>query len=544
MSGVAIATSNPTVQGSGERDEDKTPLLSAVNDGTGRYPVVNSGSGTDSQPKHYSQPIISSTAATAGTSVAVVLPAATATPPPSSLSPNPQGILAVSPSNRAAMLAASPPRSSTGSYIDFGMVGLEDDDFEWDENGKRTNSRTSSRTRRPPNPAMAGKRNPAGDVSARTPGGRGAAGGRGGGGKAEGNPPAKGGDSGGDGKGAAGCWAARKPPPPTALGLSWHKLVMFIAFLCTVYVAWTYINISWIAVYAGDYFVNRFFCIFGWSEVFVIALWGIWRSYVALTPQDSTRAMVIVSSTVLVYGLIPMAGITEPCLGYGRDGCVFPAAHEPASFSFFALWGLTLLFGRRVDCGYCCTCVGLRETAGYCYRHRTPRQRFLWLFVRHLKWLYLAWMFLFMFCLLPIHWVLDSFMYRFVNFVLDWFWAVVLIPYYSSLMLMPLLGNRNFCRWLCPFGALWGLSNKLGFYIIKADSSKCVHCRLCESVCDMGVPVEELVNKDGKITSPDCMGCGRCVAVCPKKVLKIEDVRDVARRAIDYVKRKQTNEAV
>jgi ferredoxin len=35
----------------------------------------------------------------------------------------------------------------------------------------------------------------------------------------------------------------------------------------------------------------------------------------------------------------------------------------------------------------------------------------------------------------------------------------------------------------------------------------------------MGIPIVRMVKEKGQIRSIECMGCGRCVNVCPKKVL-------------------------
>jgi polyferredoxin len=88
------------------------------------------------------------------------------------------------------------------------------------------------------------------------------------------------------------------------------------------------------------------------------------------------------------------------------------------------------------------------------------------------------------------------------------------------------MGNRNYCRFLCPFSALWGVLSRLGFYKIKADKEKCIDCGLCEKSCDMGIPISHLVKEKGEINSIECMGCGRCVRACPEDVLSIYDIRD------------------
>jgi glutamate synthase (NADPH) small chain len=75
-----------------------------------------------------------------------------------------------------------------------------------------------------------------------------------------------------------------------------------------------------------------------------------------------------------------------------------------------------------------------------------------------------------------------------------------------------------------------------GFYRIKADRDACTNCKKCEKVCDMGIPIARLVKEKGQIRSIECIGCGRCVNVCPKKALYTHDVRNVIKDALHKYK--------
>jgi glutamate synthase (NADPH/NADH) small chain len=44
------------------------------------------------------------------------------------------------------------------------------------------------------------------------------------------------------------------------------------------------------------------------------------------------------------------------------------------------------------------------------------------------------------------------------------FGLVVGLTYFGSFFLVPLTGNRFYCRYLCPYGATFGLLNHAGFY--------------------------------------------------------------------------------
>jgi glutamate synthase (NADPH) small chain len=108
------------------------------------------------------------------------------------------------------------------------------------------------------------------------------------------------------------------------------------------------------------------------------------------------------------------------------------------------------------------------------------------------------------------------------------FGLVVGLTYFGSFFLVPLTGNRFYCRYLCPYGATFGLLNHAGFYGIDMDSARCVDCRRCDQACDMGIPVWEQGKAAGRVTGlEDCMGCARCVVSCPTDALAIRDVRNV-----------------
>ena len=69
---------------------------------------------------------------------------------------------------------------------------------------------------------------------------------------------------------------------------------------------------------------------------------------------------------------------------------------------------------------------------------------------------------------------------------------------------------RLFCRFICPLGAFYALFNKISFFGIKVDNSKCVHCGLCHSKCKVDIKCPG----DG-----ECISCGECVDVCPTKAI-------------------------
>ena len=75
--------------------------------------------------------------------------------------------------------------------------------------------------------------------------------------------------------------------------------------------------------------------------------------------------------------------------------------------------------------------------------------------------------------------------------------------------------HRFFCKLICPLGAIYGLLNKVSFYRLTVDESKCIHCGKCARICQMDVdPVKHP-------QSAECIRCGDCAAACPTGAIRL-----------------------
>lgn len=256
-----------------------------------------------------------------------------------------------------------------------------------------------------------------------------------------------------------------------------------------------------------------------YSEYIAIGIFGVYRVVVEKDPYTRKRIFVLTSMIIGFWAILPpLFGIIEPAFGYFKKRAILgQSLHLPLTFTFFISIILVLLFGRRAVCSWNCPCVGARDTMGNAFRKRTLKGDGVFKY-RHLKWILTSFYFLlFLIVLLPVS---DS------GRILDIFLGVVGILYFGSFFFIPITGNRNWCRWLCPYGQTFGILNKIGFYHIKADSEKCTGCKKCEKECDMGIPIHQLVKDKVKIDVMDCVGCGRCIIACPMDVLHFSDIRD------------------
>ncbi len=71
---------------------------------------------------------------------------------------------------------------------------------------------------------------------------------------------------------------------------------------------------------------------------------------------------------------------------------------------------------------------------------------------------------------------------------------------------------RPFCQFICPFGLLSWLLDRVSIFRVKIDRDRCTKCGACISVCPLDAAKDRVA---GKILPADCFSCARCLNVCP-----------------------------
>ncbi|MBL7107080.1 MAG: 4Fe-4S binding protein [Phycisphaerae bacterium] len=71
---------------------------------------------------------------------------------------------------------------------------------------------------------------------------------------------------------------------------------------------------------------------------------------------------------------------------------------------------------------------------------------------------------------------------------------------------------RPFCQFICPFGLVSWIAEKLSLYRVIIDEEKCTKCGACIKACPLHAAKGKVENK---IFSADCFSCSRCLNVCP-----------------------------
>lgn len=85
-------------------------------------------------------------------------------------------------------------------------------------------------------------------------------------------------------------------------------------------------------------------------------------------------------------------------------------------------------------------------------------------------------------------------------------------------LIVYLLGSRSFCRYACPYGAVFGIADRFapGRIVLTGD---CTNCGICTAHCQSHVRVHEEVARYGSVVDAACLKDLDCVAVCPTGAL-------------------------
>jgi len=297
-------------------------------------------------------------------------------------------------------------------------------------------------------------------------------------------------------------------------------LVQILSLAAFTLAAVGWLNETWLMWFENPIWLNRY------TEYGIIMAFGIWRIIAEKNYYTRKRLIILVAMVTAFWWLIPwLYPFYEPYVGFLWAQPVFPSLHVPGTITFFLILALVFLFGRRIVCGFNCPCVGIRETVGFAFRDRTLRSNWTWA-LRHSKWIFFAY---YVGVMVVTQFPPNSWTVSFVG----GFYLVVAATYFGSFFIAPWVGNRFYCRYLCPYGATFGLLNHAGFYGIEMNQDKCIDCQRCEQVCDMGIPVWRQGMDAGRVTAlEDCMGCARCVVSCPTDALEIKDVRNIFKKSL------------
>ncbi len=253
---------------------------------------------------------------------------------------------------------------------------------------------------------------------------------------------------------------------------------------------------------------------------FTFLLMNIWlgsQFYLWVRHFETGGRLAYVSRPSGVEGWLPIAGMMN--LKYLLTTGHVPVLHPAAMFLLVAFLAIAFLF-RKAFCSWLCPVGTLSECLWRFGEQLFGRNVRLpaWLDIplRGLKYLLLGffvWAVSSMsagaigaFMHSPYGIIADVKMLNFFRFIGETGLIVV-----GVLVMGSVLVQNFWCRYLCPYGALLGITSIFGPLRIRRSEEACIDCAKCARACPSTLPVDKLIT----IKSAECTGCLECVAVCP-----------------------------
>jgi len=218
-----------------------------------------------------------------------------------------------------------------------------------------------------------------------------------------------------------------------------------------------------------------------------------------------------------VEGWLPIAGLMN--LKYWLLSGEIPHVHPASMFLLLTFLAMAFLF-RKAFCSWLCPVGTISEYLWLAGKKVFGRNFFLprWLDLplRGLKYLLLGF-FLWAISAMSVMGIRD-FMTSPYGLIAD----VKMLNFFrhlgeTGLIVLGVLVAASvfvpnfWCRFLCPYGALLGLTAWLSPMKIRRNPEPCIDCAKCAKACPSALPVDKLV----KIQSVECTGCLECVVICP-----------------------------
>jgi polyferredoxin len=194
------------------------------------------------------------------------------------------------------------------------------------------------------------------------------------------------------------------------------------------------------------------------------------------------------------------------------------------SFILFGMVTVSALFIGRAFCGWVCPMAGLQEACFMVNDRRPDGKKTNWI-----KWaIWGPWIGFLAFLFIraggfksvqPLYFIENGISVSdppgYINFFL-----VLLI----MVVLALTVGRRGFCHTMCWIAPFMILGRKLRNVLkwpslrLRSEKEKCIDCRECSKHCPMSLDVNGMV-REGGMEQGECILCGTCIDVCPKRVI-------------------------
>ena len=276
----------------------------------------------------------------------------------------------------------------------------------------------------------------------------------------------------------------------------------------------------------------RFFVQLAFS---VLCVWIGIEFYLFIKFLESGGTAAFFSRPPGVDGFLPISSLMSFYLFVmtGEISLVHPAG----MFILLAIILISLVFGKSF-CSWFCPVGFLSELLGdlgdKIFKRRIKIPAFLDYPLRSLKYLLLGFFVYSIFFLMSdiaIRAFLSDTYNKMADVKMYYFFADISrfsLIVLSALFLLSIVFRNFWCRYLCPYGALLGLTSMLSPNKIKRTASSCIDCKLCTKACPSFIKVHKL----NTVISDECTSCMSCVDVCPvKDTLELKNL--VAKKTIN-----------
>lgn len=202
--------------------------------------------------------------------------------------------------------------------------------------------------------------------------------------------------------------------------------------------------------------------------------------------------------------------------------------NHPAAAVMLTVVILTGVLCKRAFCGWACP-LGLAGEYLYKLRKRFIKRELLppaWLDwpLRMLKYLLLGGL-LYIVLGMPTQTIphyLEGNYHKIADLKMALFFitpGLITLACFGVILLLAAWRRQGFCRYICPYGALLGLTSFLSPFKIRRSTQHCLietkgmNCDKCTRACPANIKVHEIHT----VRSDECQACMRCVSACPKK---------------------------
>ena len=83
-------------------------------------------------------------------------------------------------------------------------------------------------------------------------------------------------------------------------------------------------------------------------------------------------------------------------------------------------------------------------------------------------------------------------------------------------LLLGLVIYRPFCQFICPFGLISWIAERVSLARVRIDPERCNQCGACSRACPLDAAKDRVA---GRLLAADCYSCARCLNVCPQDAI-------------------------